>query len=255
METVQKNRIKICFSKAWNTYDKYCHVQKQACEKAVEALMLQGSYYKTIVDFACGTGVSTQYIVNNFRFETLYAIDFSESLLEVARKKAFNGNVKYMLGDFDDILFPAGSLDLIFCNMGLQWSLNLRRTLDVLNSYLHNSGLVVFTMPLLNTFDGVDGLNNNFLYDVDSVGKLLEQCQYQVVTSFQEIYVEKFSSRLNAIRSIKSVGANCLLKSGNDPQKNMPRHYIKKVIVDESPCDLTYHIGIFVAKKKWGYSE
>lgn len=251
LESVQKKRIKGCFNKAWNTYDRHCCVQKKACKKAIEVLMRHGLHYKTIADFACGTGISTQYIVNNLAFETLYAIDFSENLLEVARRKSCDKSVKYLLADFDDRLFPEEYLDLIFCNMGLQWSLNLSKTLDILSSYLNNSGLLVFTLPVLNVFDGYAKLNNNFAYDPNNIGKLLEQCQFQLITYHQETYVESYGSQLEALRSIKSVGANCLL---NDKNK-LPRESVKKLLMDTSPCDLTYHINIFVAKNGIGHCE
>ena len=169
MDVLHKKRIKACFNKAWKSYDEHCSVQKRVCKMAIEALREQRLRYDIIADFACGTGVSTQLLLSNLESKSIYAIDFSERLLEVAKKKNKNNlNMHYILEDFDSLIFADNYLDLAFCNMGLQWSLNLENTLNIISGYLRGTGMLAFTIPMAGTFQELNGCENS-LYNADEI--------------------------------------------------------------------------------------
>ncbi|WP_304985185.1 hypothetical protein [Coxiella-like endosymbiont] len=57
------------------------------CKELLNQLKKIEFNYEVIADFACGTGVSTQEISSVFSFNSMYAIDFCNSLLDEAQKK------------------------------------------------------------------------------------------------------------------------------------------------------------------------
>jgi malonyl-CoA O-methyltransferase len=244
-----KDRIKANFNRAWKTYDQYCGVQKSVCEKAIDLLLSQGEDYSLAADFACGTGVSTQCLADKVKFEKLIAIDFCESLLEIAREKNKDARIETLLHDFDERVFQDHHLDLLFCNMGLQWSLNLKNTLTLFRSYLKDTGLLVFSMPLQNTFAELKAQNRNSFHTLQEIVSILDECQYQVKISQKEILKDQFSTAFDAIRSIKSIGANCVLDKSHFGGKKITRNNVSDFFVNPKVVSLTYHIGIFVAKK------
>ena len=148
-----KNKIRACFNKSANSYDQHCAIQRQACSNLIALLQPWNLNDSIIVDLACGTGVSTQYIINYLKFQKIYAIDFCENLLEKARQKIKSHATEFVLSDFDLKIFPENSIDLVFCNMGLQWSFNFQNTLQVINSYLKKHGHILphQTIALMKT--------------------------------------------------------------------------------------------------------
>lgn len=247
MVHIQKNRIKMCFNNAWNTYDAYCSVQKTVCEKAVEILNRYRHQYKNVADIACGTGVSTQCLSERIDFNTLYGIDFSEKLLAIAKEKILRKPVEWITADFDDSVFEANSLELVFCNMGLQWSLNLKKTLALFYEYLQCSGVIAFTIPLEGTFPEIRETHKNIFHSKQAVETILKACGFSEMCFQEEYLVESFDSQVDAINSIKSIGANCLMTNKNIRGRKFSE---KAIFVNDNIRSLTYKVGIFLAIKK-----
>src|SRR3989338_7278623 len=142
----EKIKIKYNFNKACKTYDNHCDVQNKICEKTIQLLLNHKNYFEITGDFACGSGESTKQLINYIQYKKCYGIDFSENLLNNAKNKL--SGIEFILSDFDDIIFEDESLDLIFSNMGLQWSIDLQKTFSVLTRYLKKDGLIVFSLPI-----------------------------------------------------------------------------------------------------------
>jgi malonyl-CoA O-methyltransferase len=249
MNNPTKNRIKRCFNKAWRSYDNYASVQKKVCEKSIEILNQLNREFTVVADFACGTGISTQYLINNVRHKKIYAIDFSEKLINVARRKLGCDSAEYILADFDSLLFPEKTVDMIFCNMGLQWSLNLKKTLTVFNSYLKESGILIFSIPLQGTFVEIKKSSKNKLHCAHDIEGMLELMSLSLLQYHHAIYVEKFSAQTEAVRSIKSVGANCLMLENKTRRLSSFSKKNTEIFVSKENVSLTYQVGIFMAEK------
>ncbi|MBW5803099.1 malonyl-ACP O-methyltransferase BioC [Coxiella endosymbiont of Ornithodoros amblus] len=239
-----KKRIQRSFNKAFDTYDDYALIQQKICKQLLTLLKEMRIQTKIIADFACGTGISTKAVANSFPYKNLYAIDFCEKLLMQAKSKLKESNVEFILADFENNVFFYNSLDLIFCNMGFQWALDLKQTFFILFSQLKALGVLAFSVPLIGTFCELRNDCRNPFLTVQSIVHLLKDVGFELLATDEKIFTDSFESILDAIRSIKSIGANCLLypkrKKGLSP---MP---IEKY---NTNTKLTYHIGFFIAKK------
>ena len=100
-----KARIQRSFNKASDTYDAYSFIQREVCKNLLKQLKNLNFRHDVIADFACGTGISTQEIINAFSCKTLYAIDFCDKLLAKAKNKKLGSKVIFILADFDDVIF------------------------------------------------------------------------------------------------------------------------------------------------------
>src|SRR3989344_5879973 len=114
MININKDRVKNSFNRASETYDIYSNIQKKSCARMVENLKKFLLLSNQIADYGCGTGFSTLLLSKNFPFQTLYAIDFAEKLIEKAKEKIKNNKVKFIITDFDKVSFSVQTLDLIF---------------------------------------------------------------------------------------------------------------------------------------------
>lgn len=246
MNHILKNKIKLYFNKARNTYDTHCSLQKTVCEKAVEILKRYRNQYENAADFACGTAVSTQCLSERVGYSTLYGIDFAEQLLAVAKEKEFREPVEWINADFDDRVFEKDYLDLVFCNMGLQWSLNLKKTLALFYDYLHCSGICALTIPLEGTFPEIHEGHKNSFHSKKIVENALQACGFTLLNSLEEYLVEHFNTQYEALNSIKSIGANCLMSNRTHRSK---KGATSAIFVNEAKRTLSYRMGIFIAIK------
>ena len=245
-----KNKIQRDFEKSWRTYDTYCTVQRKVCQHAIEQLLPYGNHFKTIADFACGTGVSTEQLARNIQREKFYALDFSENLLAIAKNKCIHHNVEFMRADFETALFPSNHLDLVFCNMGLQWSLDFSAALGKITDYLRNNGLLVFSIPLHENFPEIKRPHKNTMPTLNAVKQFLQHNNLTLLTYSEKTYVEHFQTPLDALRSIKSVGANARFSRKTHKTTGLSRAFINNLFLKKDAPSLTYRIGIFVAQKK-----
>ena len=244
---ILKDSVKENFNKAWGSYDDYCFVQKTVCDKALRMAASFPVLQKVAIDFACGTGVSTSALLRFFNFNKIYAVDFSDKLLSLARKKIKRKNVEFIAADFDENLFPPCSADFVFSSMGLQWSFDLKNTLLLFQYYLKVSGAFVFTIPLRGTFCELQvGVKNKF-YAMNEVFSLLKNAGYHLLKFDEFSHVDTFDSVVNAFRSIKAVGANTVLHSGADNMQS--KRTLKNKFIDNNNISLTYKVGIFMAVK------
>ncbi|QHG92594.1 methyltransferase domain-containing protein [Coxiella endosymbiont of Amblyomma sculptum] len=247
----KKIRIQRCFNKASKTYDNYGHMPIRICKELLSRLKTlekESAFdHETIVDFACGTGISTREINSTFSYKNLYAIDFCDSLLDEARKKVKNSNVMFILADFDDFLFSENSIHFIFCNMGLQWSLNLKNTFAIFFHQLIRSGIMAFSIPLEGTFNELGEKSRNRFYQTDTIVNLLTTSGFSILSCQERSFSDTFDTIQEALRSIKYIGANCLIQRRKFGLSKKP--ILQSSCADKKSIALTYHIGFFVCKK------
>jgi SAM-dependent methyltransferase len=68
---------------------------------------------KRAIDFGCGTGSATPFLLEELRIESLLGVDVSSESIEVARKKYGSDRASFLSLDEHR---PAGDVDLAFCN-------------------------------------------------------------------------------------------------------------------------------------------
>ncbi len=240
-----KMKIRRHFDKADKTYDDYCLVQNDACICLLEMLKSYAGQFEVIADFACGTGESTLKLIETICYQRCYAVDFSANLLRIARKK-LPDSVSFILSDFDISVFKRSSLDLVFCNMGLQWSADFQKTLALFRSYLRPQGYLVFSMPVYGNFPE---MKNEFKYPLpayDQVIQFLKNSHFKVLQSCVYQQAELFESYSEALNSLQKIGSNISLVDKGLKKMKEQDFFVDKMGV--LPI-LTYRIAIYICQK------
>ncbi len=242
-----KDKIRLSFNRAYNTYDNYCMLQSDICEKLILQLKQYISSANSVVDFGCGTGNSTRQLVDNLSCKKICAVDIADKLLAKAEHKLVQHHVDVLIADFEQVIFKNNSINLAFSNMALQWSTNLKKTFDVLYAQLADEGLFAFSMPIDETFFELeDDCKNKFFRRSEILLELLNS-GFRVLSSSDESYTLPFSLPNAALKSIKMVGANCLLDQ--NPENNLFNRKLSEMFKSKDNYSLTYNIGFFIVMK------
>lgn len=235
-----KNKIKASFNQAWASYDDHALLQKKICADLLNLLKIKTKTYDHIADVACGTGISTEALIAACQPSTLYAIDFSDQLLQRAQHKLTHSNTRFILADFDDIFLPRHTLDLMFSSMGLQWSLNLKETLHHFHSFIQPRGTLAFSIPVDGTFPELHSTSKNRLHRTSSLESILAATGFKHHTITTQTYIESFKSQKEALYSLKKIGAHCKL--------NQTKTQSLSPFIDPKKTTLTYEICFVIAE-------
>ena len=225
------------FTKAANTYNDEACLQIEVCHKLVKRLTQYVSAVDVAVDLGCGTGLSTKILTTAVDPSVLYSIDIAYLLLV--------GDGNAICADFEKYLFQRDSLDLVFSNMALQWALNFPSTLKILIDQIKSGGILCFSMPVGKTLFELNPVHRNSFYQFVEINNILSACACDVLDYYQDVYCYEFSSSLQALRSLKAVGANTLIKGRAHSGLSKINHYFK----EDNHYHLTYEIGNFIIRK------
>lgn len=243
-----KQRICKQFNQAEKTYDAHASVQRHICDLSLDLLTEHKTAFNRIADFACGTGDSTSALVSRLDFKYCYAIDFATKLLDIARKKlAHKSNVQFFEADFDKKLDSIASLDLIFCNMGLQWSEDLSNSIRLWTSQLSNGGLILFSIPTADNFPELKSIYKPVFYGYHDIVDILLRQGVKVVKQQRVSVIERFDSHLSALKSLKATGTN--YSKGGVQKTTLSRLDPDRFFVYSASCQLTYDVGIYLLRK------
>lgn len=243
-----KKKIRQRFNKAAKTYDAHCSVQNQICHYSLKCLHEFGSDFHHIADFACGTGESTLRLGQHINFKYCYALDFAKQLLTIAQNKLLeHEHIEVIEADFEQSLPISNKLDLVFCNMGLQWSNDIAKTLNLWHSYLDDNGLLLFSMPTSNNFkELVPRYKPNFMAHQQIVSLLCKQKWALLLADMTEI-TQSFDHPLAALRSLKATGTN--YSKGTYDKPGLSSMNFKQAFINPADTKLTYQVGIYLARK------
>lgn len=143
----------INFSKLWNKsgkqYQDYAlnfPQYKQTNEKLIKIADINPN--QVVVDLACGTGLTTKEVLKNCPdVKKVYAIDFSEDMINVAKEFVQSKKVAFIVADAQDLdKFISEKVDVVLCNSAFWQFQNQNKVLNVILKILKDSGKFVFNL-------------------------------------------------------------------------------------------------------------
>ena len=110
-----KENSKVAFNQQAATYDNEIKGQHARSLYPVILKKLSEIPYHTALDLGCGTGEMMRLILQQNKDKSLYGIDLSEKMLEVAKEKLGN-HVNLILSDSEQLPFSDSFFDVVYCN-------------------------------------------------------------------------------------------------------------------------------------------
>ncbi|MGB6976264.1 MAG: methyltransferase domain-containing protein [Gammaproteobacteria bacterium] len=248
---ISKNDIRRCFNKAAITYDKYSHVQQFVGKKLLDLLCQYKTQTDRVIDLGCGSGLVTQQLACAMSYKSFHAIDIAHNLLMLARKRLQSHQIKVYEQDFDNLTSSNELFDLAFSNMALHWSLTFEQTLLTIQQNLLLNGIIAFSIPVAGTFLELNADSINHFYLENTIFEWLSLAGFERVAYFVDSLTVKFDNFIDALNSIKKVGANSTLIKSQVALcgKSFLNQIAKVENLAVQPFSLTYRIGYFIARK------
>lgn len=153
------------WNKISNRYDKQVNSKySQAYNLTVEKTKIFLKDTDSVLDFACGTGITTVKLADNVK--EISAIDISSDMIDIAKKKieAHNIiNVSFTTCDFINDTFKDNSFDVVLAFNILYFLENVDEVLERISQTLKSGGLFISVTDCLGERKSILNLFQSFL--------------------------------------------------------------------------------------------
>jgi len=238
------DKIKQAFNKAADSYDDYCHLQRQTGKKLVSLVKQHYVNSSRIIDLGCGSGLVTRELAEALNYVDFHAIDFADQLLMKAKKHLSPFKLTIYESDFDSL--TEHHFDIIFSNLSIHWSTNLALTLQKLSASLSKDGILAFSIPLSGSLIELQKFTIKSFMTESATINLIHQNKYTLLASQTEQIIFEFDTFLQALKSIKGVGANYTDRQTSGLSSHP---LMKQMIKSNEKVSLTYKIGYFIVRR------
>ena len=236
-----KKIIEKNFSRGAKNYDEAALVQREAAKKLCDLAVPFIKNEARILDLGAGTGfvaknifdlldkkkilkqVQDDGVSGEVQVQTLSPrhpelvsgsitkIQLFESDISFEMLKKNTKNTFKIQSDFENLPFKNNSFDLLISSFSLQWLENLEQTFSHFFSLLKPSGTLAFCIPTqesLNELKSANIFNFTKLPKAEDLILALQKNSF-IEKKFQtEILEQEFESGLQALQSLKKIGAN-----------------------------------------------
>lgn len=250
-----KKSIARNFSRSAHSYDEEASVQiisaRNLC-KIVEPHIIHPAESKTnILDLGSGTS----FIANNLKTEesNIFEIDLSLAMLNYSQKAA---NIFKIQSDIETLPLKENTFDAITASFSLQWLNDLTKSFSHLKRLLKAKGVFAFCIPIagsLHELKAANLFNFNDLPKIDEVRFSIQQAGFNEIALQQNTIKQEFSTALDAVKSIKRLGANYSAKKEQTLTKSKLKEFnsfcLKNFSNQDKNIEISWNICYFLLKK------
>jgi len=242
------------FARAAATYDDAAILQKEIGARLVERLDVVKLAPAHVLDAGCGTGDAQAELAARYPSARYVGLDVAIPMLDAARSKAAlrrsafarifapftggraGGDPRFVCGDIAAMPFAAGTFDLVWSNLALQWVGDLPRALAEMNRVLAVGGLATFTTfgpdtlkELRAAFTGLDGhVHVSRFADMHDVGDMLVGAGFADPVMQMDMMTLTYDDGRAMMRDLKAIGATHAARAR--PRALMGRHRWQRVL-------------------------
>ena len=148
---IDKQQVKLHFSKNASNYDEYAHIQKKMSDILIEFLLQSNkdaTKIKNILEIGCGTGYLTRALTELFPSAHITAVDIAPGMITEIKPKLKNNSVDFICGDIEEMDLNT-TYDIIISNATFQWFNYMPITIKKLYTALNPKVYFAF-LPLVN---------------------------------------------------------------------------------------------------------
>ena len=141
---IPRRAVADSFSRAAGRYDSVAHLQQKVGIHLLESIDKTKADPEHIVDLGCGTGFFASALRERFPGASYLGVDLALGMLKHARAQ-HAGELDWVAGDAEALPLAAGSVDVLFSSLTLQWCDRLDLFFAEAQRVLAPGGVCVFT--------------------------------------------------------------------------------------------------------------
>ncbi len=220
-----KRLVARSFGMAATTYDAVAGLQRSV-GNGLLAKLAPSVRPRRVLDVGAGTGYFSLALAHRFPEAQVLALDIAEGMLRQARQR-FPGAC--IVADAEALPLASASVDILFCNLAIQWSSCLRTTFAEFRRVLRPGGQLLFSTlgsgtlrELREAWAEVDGHTHvNEFADIAMVASCLEAAGWPCADLHGECRRLDYPDVMSLMRELKRLGARNLTP-------DRPRHLTGK---------------------------
>lgn len=145
LRPLDRSAIRRNFDRASATYDEAAVLQARVRQQLIERLAWIAFEPELIVDLGCGTGHAARALGARWPKARVVAVDFAPGMLREAARHDDAARFERLCADALSLPLPDACVDLLFCNLMLQWCDDLDAVFAEIARVLRPRGLLTFT--------------------------------------------------------------------------------------------------------------
>jgi malonyl-CoA O-methyltransferase len=206
-----KYRIAKSFGSASRSYDISARLQRYSGKHLMQWLPNRSNL--TVLDLGSGTGFFTDILAS--RYQQVLGLDISTQMLRFAKSNRHK-SIQWLEGDLYQLPFLNNSLDVVYCNLVIQWCDPLEPAIAEIMRVLKPGGLFIFSTLVEGTLSELKTAwamvdNDKHVIDFKTVLQLksaLKHQNAQLLDAKQDTIVLEYEDVLHLVRELKGLGAN-----------------------------------------------
>jgi malonyl-CoA O-methyltransferase len=222
---IDKRATRESFSRAATGYDHAAVLQREVGDRMAERLDYIRIDPARLLDGGSGTGHGTLALAARYPKAQRIALDIAPAMLRTALAKepgrwrsALGGRPRTqpVCADLERLPFAAGSIDMVWSNLALQWVNDLPAALRECSRVTRPGGLVMFSTfgpdtlkELRSAFAEVDGYSHVSRFtDMHDIGDMLLEAGFVTPVVDMERITLTYPSLPELMRDLKAIGAH-----------------------------------------------
>ena len=208
MQKVDKNKVKIKFEKALNSYDVYASIQKYMASELVAKIKELGFVKaEKIYEIGAGTGLLTKIIVDELSFTEIVCNDLSRHFY--GHIEPLVKNCIFLECDGEDVEKTPQGTDMIIANAVFQWFEDLPAYLNKVAPKIKEKGVVAFSTFGTSQYLEIRTLTGNCLkyFSKDELEDKIRE-NWEILHFSQWNETLKFKTLKGVLKHINSTGVS-----------------------------------------------
>jgi malonyl-CoA O-methyltransferase len=218
-----KRLVRRSFERAAHTYDAAAVLQHEVCKRMDERLDLIKLQPATLLDAGSGTGNALPTLRARYPKARVIALDLALTMLQRGRarlaapwwKSFFRPQAHALCADIEQLPLAAASVDMVWCNLALQWANDPDKAFAEFHRVLTPGGLLMFSTfgpdtlkELRAAYAGVDGHTHvSRFIDLHDIGDILVKRGFGDPVMDMEPFTLTYSDVRTLMHDLQAIGA------------------------------------------------
>lgn len=143
---LDEREIRRAFARAAPAYDQAAFLQQEVTDRLLERLEVIRFEPASILDLGCGTGRAGEVLKQRHRKASVVALDVAHDMARRARRRSrWMRPLSAVCADARRLPLAAGSVDLVFSSLALQWVADRSGCFNELRRVMRPDGVLLFT--------------------------------------------------------------------------------------------------------------